>query len=88
MIQNSNEANLMHTNWCLQSNYQWKNELCNGPWYKKPESAMSTIIKLVKLNATLSQPHTINEEIMLRTQDFLTNETRKYQCSMQSGSAS
>ena len=49
---------------------------------------MSTIIKLVKLNATLSQPHTINEEIMLQTQDFLTNETRKYQSSMQSGSAS
>ena len=62
-------------------------QLCNGPWYKKPESAMSTIIKLVKLNATLSQPHTINEEIMLQTQDFLTNETWKYQCSMQSGSA-
>ena len=38
--------------------------------------------------STLSQPHTINEETMLRTQDFLTNETRKYQCSMQSGSAS
>jgi hypothetical protein len=31
---------------------------------------MSTIIKLVKLNATLSQPLTINEEIMLRTQDL------------------
>ena len=37
---------------------------------KKTENAMSTIIKLVKLNATLSQPLTINEEIMLRTQDL------------------
>ena len=46
---------------------------------------MSTTVKLVKLNATLSQPLTINEEIMLRSQDFLTNEAR---CYMQSGSAS
>ena len=45
---------------------------------------MSTIVKLVKLNATLSQPLTVNEEIMLRSQDFLTNEAR---CYMQSGSA-
>ena len=49
---------------------------------------MSTIIKLVKFNASLSQPLTINEEIMLQSEDFLTNETTKYQCSMQSGSAS